>query len=434
MQSEKSKLTLTVIRLCAVFLVLISVPRASAGLLYYQGQQALKKSDAAYAASKFQNARQYNPFNPYYDYWAGVSFFKQGEKTGDLLFYVEAGERLAAFTRKLSENGKGWAYLALARAALEGHGDEKVQDYFQKARTQDPGNAWISYMAGRSLLLQDPVNQTHRQAAAELIRKALDRHYPGKPSPLIGFVLQDLWTRFADLHLLQEVTPEDVSSYRKLLNFIDLHGLWLGREPVFMKYWELKRREYGERCTAGDRLLKQGQYKKAFSVYEKAWWLEKKYLPARIGISKAQEALGEIRYSSEQLDLSQPQEVFQPERASMLEYPAEKWRGDKNFKGVLQRRGTAKMGLYLEPGEIVIEVSYRGFSKEAERGYAVLYLGTEPVGSLYAEDSTWQTHRFRTSTAGGGQRLTVELINGVPRNGKGRGPLIELGNVRVIPT
>ncbi len=360
------------VRLAALLFFLISIPRAWAGLLFDQGQMALKKADFPQAVLKFQTAQRYNSWNPYGDYGLGISFFRWAEKTGDKALVAKAAGCFQEVTHRLPDYGKAWAYLALSSREISGK--ETIEAYFEKAREHDPGNAWITYQTGRSLLLQTDLSTAEKQKAKALIRTALERHYAEKPSPLLGFVLQDLWDQFSDPMLLQQITPEDLASYKKLLNFIDSRALWPQRESVFMTYWKLKSPQ-----------------------------------PASL-----------------------PGETFQAQHPLPLEYSGTQWRGGRSLGGLLQGRAAAKLGLYLKPGPVSIAVTWRGFPQQGENGYAVVYLDGQPAGSLYGGGSSWQTRVLKTATPGGPQRLSVQLINGMPGNGKGRrGPLIELGEVRV---
>jgi len=426
MSTSPNNLFLASIRLTAFLFFLILIPRAWAGILFYQGQTALKADDFPNAVRKFQSAQSINSRNPYFDYWKGIAYFKWADKTGEKHRYGKAAASFDLFTQRLPDHGKAWAYLALSSLEIPERSG-LVQAYFDKAQTNDPGNAWITAMAGRSLLLQKKLTGSEKAKAAAMIRTALERHYIGKVSPLLGYILRDLWEHFFDMQLLKEITPEDRPSYKKLLDFIDDKGLWSEREPFFMKYWSLKRQEYNDLCRKGGLFLKRRQYRKALSIYESAWALEKKYSEARIGMREAHEALGNIGSEGGQYRAAEPREVFQASHRCPAEYAATQWRG-----GLLQGRGTAKMDLYLKPGPVVIELDWRGFPQAEERGYVILYLDGEPFGHLYGGlGSSWQKSLFKIETPGGGQRLSAELVNGLPRKGDGRGPVVELGKVRV---
>lgn len=431
---QQSPLFSNFIRVLTLLLFVLSVPRAWAGVLFYQGKTAFQHSDYPRAIQRFEAAKKWNPFNPSFPYWTGISFYRAGDKTGEMKNFQEAAEYLREATQKLPDHGKAWAYLALAEIKT-GEPWGLVKSHFDKAAKMNPGDPWIAYKKGRSFFLRkEALTPVENQQAIEGIRQALSLHYKDKPSPLLDYTLKDLWRLSGDIRLLKEVTPEDLPSYKRLIDFMDRHELWKERDPVFLKYWELKRRAYEEQCLQGRFLLGQKKFPQAFRVFQTAYWLEKQYFPARAGMFAAQKRLGwedpqvQEKYRMQEKEISAGNDG--PPPAFQLEYPQQSWTGGRS-SGLLEGRAVLKMNLGLKPGTVEIHFSLRAFSQKEKPAYVLFYLGTEPVGSLAVSSQEWQTRTLQAESPGGWQRLRAELLNGAPQAVSAQGPRVELGQVRL---
>jgi hypothetical protein len=423
-------------RLFCAGLIFLCAQKTAAGIFFEAGRHAYQEKRYGEALSLMDRSLRWNFRDPGALYVAGQSSWKLAQNEEDEPLLEKAGSYFEALAADLPFYGRAWLYLGFVKLEKEKKGgkispafwEKEIKPLFQKAARYEPGSAWVSYKVASTFLKEAPsLTAADQNGLMEKLRQAshLNSKAYLKPS------LSVLWERFGDFRLLELLVPENFSAYRLWLEWIAEKNLWEHAEPVFRRYLEVQRKEYGEICALGEASLATADYSMAIRHFERAYWIQSRWTRARAGLLKVYESIGEIpeKYRSWENEIKAQDEKREIDAPTVLR-PAKAWWNKKGNSVIGPKEKTGVLLKFL-PGAKELSIALRSFPDgNGVYGFVLFRAAGEIVGFRYVNAVVWEKVKVPIEAKGGPVWLEAELLNLPPPAGS-RKAVVQLGDVEV---
>lgn len=296
----KSRLLNASAMLVLLALSFVCFSKARADVPFYLGDKAFKQKNWDRALPLFREALRRDFRDPQTLSRLGQAAYEEGMDKNRLSLLEESESVLARVTVDAPYDAKAWLYLALVKlekvrreGALNREHWAEIQALLEKAQGAEPGNSWIAYIGGKTILTQEAfLSADGKKRALDWIRKSASLHNPYQASPYLDPAIAFLWERFSDFTLLKMITPLDLFSYARLAAFVESKELWEYRDEINPFYLKLNEALYEDYADLADKFLKKKDYKHAYVYYDKAVGVNNVRVHAKAGLLVTQEKLG----------------------------------------------------------------------------------------------------------------------------------------------
>lgn len=423
-------------RLFCAGLIFLCVQKTAAGIFFEAGRQAYQEKRYGEAVLLMEKSLRWNLRDPGALYLAGQSIWKLAQRAEDESLLKKAGGYFETLAGDLPFYGRAWLYLSFVKLEKEKKiskispefWQEEIKPLLQKASRYEPGSAWVSYKVASVFLKEAPsLTAADQEGLIEKLRQASHLNPKAYLKPSLGV----LWDRFKDFRLLEPLVPDKFSAYRLWLELIAEKNLWAHAQPVFRRYLELQRKEYGELCALGEASLEAGDYPMAIRHFQRAYWIQNRWTRARVGLLKAYESFGEIpeKYRSWENEIK-VQDQKRDIDAPTLVRPAKAWWNKKGNSVIGPKEKTGVVLKFL-PGAKELSIAIRGFSDASGvYGFVLFRAAGEIVGFRYVNTTAWEKIKVPLEVKGGPVWFEAELLNLPPQTGS-RKAVVQLGDVEV---
>ncbi len=451
-----------ILRILAGILFLTALELAWAGVWMYQGKQNLKQGNDAQALVFIKKAKKWDPLNPRLEALRAQAAWGEGNKSSDPKLLTTAAQSFRKLAEQQPHSGRFrvWAALAQLKAGdIPQEEWKRLKKELIEARRLEPGSAWAAYETGAVLLSRDEfLEDQERDWAVEQIRQSISFHEPEfsalylpAPSPFLEPALSLLWNRYQDIQMLQWVTPEDLASYQKLLEFMDSNGLWALREEIHNTYLKLQTEMYDSECARGEEWLAKGKYKEAYFAFRKAFWMRSwAFNRAKAGILACEYQMGGLKEGPHWLFKKEVRETLTeilndpgPIPANLLkalepvirktpDLPLKKkTSGLSSASGAWTNGNRMNFPFSLKPGEGEINLLLRSkLLQKPNRAYTLIRFNEKEMRGIYLKGN-WRMIKIPFKTSGGESWLVLELLHPLLPAGN-KEPFLETALARVL--
>lgn len=295
-QTKTSVVWHTIIRIVALVLIFLSVPRAWAGIKQYQAKMYMLDGDIRPAIEKLEQSLDLAPNDPSALYALGEAAWKLGLQERKAAWIKYAEKHFERLTQIVPFYGRGWLYLGLSRLYLYRHQSasdrwKEALAHLQRAYELEPGSAWMAYTSSTAVLSFDPeIPEKERLAAWRSLRQSVEI----LPEQYLKPALQFVWNKYRDTEKLIEITPETFEAHKILIEFINARNVQKGIAAVYQLYFDYKNEAVEKLCFEGNYFYKQHEDRRALEVFEEAYWADPQALCAQAGRLAVRERLNSL--------------------------------------------------------------------------------------------------------------------------------------------
>jgi hypothetical protein len=286
-------------------------------------------------------------------------------------------------------------------------------NYFKKAVENDPNGFNTNYVVGVSLLKNwNNIDEHNKQFALSRLKHA------GKVKPWrhVKYIYPSIMHYVNDFDIILDITPETLSGYNTLYQYIRNNNLWQYRKEVqkgidFYRQKEEPGEFERERREKADRI---GEIKEMYRN------LDSSSATPPQNDTGGGHGDGEILLG---LEIASPSARNDEEGGAAVLARNDRvveraqWQGiadngKSEYKdGNMYWTGTVNAGLYLPKGKVTLKIKAKGSSANDVWPYMIVELDGEVIGETFVDSSEWKEYSFDVDTDGGIKVLSVTFAN-----------------------